>query len=68
VRIETVTPSRPYVVVARNGKTTFKPGEILQVIGIRYSDSIEFLTVMGRGLKFEIPSHVTTTLTELSLV
>jgi hypothetical protein len=67
VKIESVTPSRPYAVVTPNGNVTFYPGNVLRVSGIRISESMEFLTVMGLGLRFEIPAHVTTTLSEMEL-
>jgi len=67
VKIESVTPSRPYKVVTRNGNVIFYPGDVLHVTGIRISESIELLTVMGRGLRFEIPVDVTTTLSEMEL-
>ena len=67
MKIESVTPSRPYAVVTHNGNVTFQPGDVLNVSGIRISESIEFLTVMGRGLRFEIPVDVTTTLSAMEL-
>lgn len=67
MKIETVTTRRPYQVITCDGKVTFNPGDVLTVIGLRYSGSIEFMSVIGKGLKFDIPSDETTTVSELAL-
>lgn len=67
MKIESVTPARPYRVLTPDGDVLFGPGDVLQVTGLRFSGSIEFLSVMGKGIRFDIPSPATTVLTELAL-
>lgn len=70
MRIELVTPKRTYLVVSPNGNemARFKPGDLMQVSRIRYTGDGEILSVLCRGMEFDIPEKDVFVMNETSLV